>query len=134
MNKIDVLYITEITTLITMDKEISLECLAKRLPEDITRHIYEEYMHPKHKYNKMIRLLKSEKCKKLVGYKELSLHLEDMFETQDMEFLLYTLKHGKEHKFNFIYNKTIVYKHRYFLRINNKYEAMALAWLFILYH
>jgi hypothetical protein len=124
------------TTLLTMNKEISLECLVARLPEDITRHIYEEYINPKHKYNKMIDALKSEQCQRLMAYcyKELSVYLEEMFETRDVEFLLYALKHGKEYKFNYIYTNTIINNQRYFILFENKYEAMAVAWLFMLYH
>jgi hypothetical protein len=111
-------------------KEISLECLVARLPEDITRKIYEDHFSPKQKFDRMINVLNSEQGQRTTEL--LTMCLKDMFETRDVAFLLYALKHGKEHKFNRIYTALIVNHYKYHIRTKNKYKVMASSWLFIL--
>jgi hypothetical protein len=126
-----------------MNKEQSLNKLVSQLPEDIIRHIYEEYFSPKQKFDRMIDVLKSEPCRNLCGCcNELSELVKEMFETKNADLLLYALKHGKEYKFDVVYRMIIIenskychlYDGKYFALTDDKYISFALSWMFILYY
>jgi hypothetical protein len=97
--------------------------------------MYDDYFHPRHRFDKMIDILKSEECKTLKGgYEKLGVYLEEMFETHDVDLLLYTLKHGKKYDFDIVYKHIMIKRTRFFTGLKNKYEDWAMYWLCSLYH
>jgi hypothetical protein len=106
--------------------------LISRLPEDILRRIYDDHFHPRHRFDKIIKAMKNDSC--TGEYELLSGHLEEMFETQDVDLLLYLLKHGKKYYFDIVYKETIIKQKRFFANFHNKYEDWAMCWIFRFCH
>jgi hypothetical protein len=105
------------------------------LPDDILRRIYDDHFHPKYKYNKIMEIVCDyEQCSSKAGFAKFQSYLEEMFLSKDVSLLLYFLKHGKEHKFNSCYNKTIILRKKEFTKIKNVYKEFALCWILSLYH
>jgi len=102
--------------------------IIKRLPEDVQKHIYKEYLETKELYDEFKSILNSEECRKL-QIKSLAKIIPKVLNNG----LLIEYLYKKEEVFRLVYTDCVIKKKVYFENLDF-HSSFALTLLMNLYH
>jgi hypothetical protein len=112
-----------------MNKNNSIITLINKLPEEIVKKIYIEYVEPDLIYTKLLAIIKSTESQKL-NYLQLNGFIKIVLSNGIVTNFL--IKNDKI--FNQIYVSHIVNNKKLFMNLPDNVSSMCLNWLMYLYH